>query len=135
MNTQDRIAPTSRPQRRILIALLACMAMTGMLVVFLDAAGVDKPDAFHVGLAFLLTTLIFGWYWYDSEYRSYQRTTLLNIAVIAIAILAIPYYLLRSRPVGERLAAMGRFVGFIVLLLIAMTLGAILLMFSIGTII
>ena len=45
----------------------------------------------------LFVFLIFAWYRLDSEKRGYPRTKWLNIAIVAIALLALPYYLIRSR--------------------------------------
>ena len=41
--------------------------------------------------------LIFWWYRIDSTNRSYKRSPLLNIGVIGIAAIALPYYFFRSR--------------------------------------
>lgn len=41
--------------------------------------------------------LVFLWYRIDSEQRSFKRSPWLNIGVIAIAIIALPYYFFRSR--------------------------------------
>ena len=41
--------------------------------------------------------LLFLWYRIDSEERSYRRSPWLNVCVIAIAILALPYYFFRTR--------------------------------------
>ena len=45
------------------------------------------------GFAFL----IFWWYRLDSSQAGYKRTPWLNVGVIAIAALALPYYFFRSR--------------------------------------
>jgi len=48
---------------------------------------------FLPGFAFLL----FIWYRIDSEQRSYKRSPWLNVCIIAVAIIALPYYFFRSR--------------------------------------
>ncbi|MEO6103197.1 MAG: hypothetical protein ABIP44_06115 [Pseudoxanthomonas sp.] len=52
-----------------------------------------------VDVAFMLLGLlfVFAWYRLDSDEQGYRRSVILNIAVIAITILALPYYLFRSR--------------------------------------
>lgn len=72
---------------------------------------------------FLFSFLAFYWYRLDSEARRYRRTRLLNTGVVAFAFAAMPYYLLRSRPRGERLGDVLRFLGFLVLLALAMAAG------------
>lgn len=37
------------------------------------------------------------WYYYDTEQIKYRRSPLLNICVIGIGVIAIPYYFFRSR--------------------------------------
>ena len=59
--------------------------------------------------------IIFIWYYYDSENNKFKRSPLLNIAVVAIGILAVPYYLFRSR--GLKLGALFTLYFIIVLLL------------------
>ena len=41
--------------------------------------------------------IIFLWYYYDTEEIKYQRNILLNMGVIFLAIIALPYYFFRSR--------------------------------------
>ena len=67
--------------------------------------------------------MIFAWYLADTQQRGYTRTALLNIAIILVSVVAVPYYLLRSRPRGQRLKAITRMLGVFVLLLLAMLAG------------
>jgi len=53
--------------------------------------------------------LVFTWYYLDSDERSYRRTPMLNIMVVAAGVLAIPYYLFRSRGAQRGLQAVGLF--------------------------
>lgn len=41
--------------------------------------------------------LIFAWYRLDSDQRGFRRSPGLNIGIIAVAIVGLPYYLFRSR--------------------------------------
>ena len=45
----------------------------------------------------LSALLIFLWYRFDTEQRSYRRTYLLNVGVVGLALIALPYYFFRSR--------------------------------------
>ena len=99
-----------------------------LLVAVTAVAGVvDAHDmALHVqsnGWA-VLSTLIFSYlsfYWYrlDSEARLYRRSRWLSVGVVMLAIVAVPYYLVRSRPAGQRGAALLRLVGFWLLMIAA----------------
>jgi hypothetical protein len=55
----------------------------------------------------------FAWYRLDSDQRSYRRTPLLNVAVIAIAAIALPYYFFRSRGAKRGFMALGVFILFV----------------------
>jgi hypothetical protein len=46
---------------------------------------------------FLSIALVFFWFRLDANERGYRRSPLLNISVIAIALVALPYYFFRSR--------------------------------------
>lgn len=48
-------------------------------------------------LILAMAMLIFLWYRLDSDEHGYVRTPLLNVSVVMVAALAIPYYLIRSR--------------------------------------
>ena len=41
--------------------------------------------------------LLFVWYRLDSEQRAFKRSVGLNVCIIGIAIVALPYYFFRSR--------------------------------------
>ena len=50
-----------------------------------------------VALSFLVLFLTFLWYRLDSDSRGFRRTPLLSAAIVGITILALPYYLFRTR--------------------------------------
>ena len=106
----------------VVILLLYFAALSGM-ASYLDARGVAEPQWSVVLTSLAGSLLVFWWYWTDSTLRAYRRSPLLNVAVVAIGFLAIPYYLLRSREKGQRLSAFARMLGFIVLLVVAMLIG------------
>jgi hypothetical protein len=95
--------------KHALIALLSVLAALSGVLSFLDAQGVAEPKSLQLGSTFVFSALTFAWFWLDSESRSYRRSPFLNIAVVALGLIAVPYYLIRSRPKGERLKAMGDF--------------------------
>lgn len=103
--------------------LLYLAALSGM-ASYLDARGIAEPQWSVILTSVAGSLLVFWWYWTDSTLRSYRRPPLLNVAVVAIGFLAVPYYLLRSREKGQRLRAFARMLGFIALMLGAMLIGA-----------
>ncbi len=52
-----------------------------------------------VDIAFMLVGvfLVFLWYRFDTDLMRYRRSPLLNVAVVALGLIALPYYFLRSR--------------------------------------
>lgn len=110
--------------KHILIAFLAAFAVLGFVLSYLEARGIQEPMAIQLGSTLVISMLTFAWFWFDSEARSYKRSPFLNIAIVALGAFAVPYYLARSRPKGQRLKAIGSFVGFVLLLLVALVVGA-----------
>jgi hypothetical protein len=59
---------------------------------------------------FLSIALIFFWFRLDANQRGYRRSPLLNVSVVALAIVALPYYFFRSRGFMRGALATGAFV-------------------------
>ena len=68
--------------------------------------------------------LVFAWYFLDSESHKHLRSKWLNIGVVALAFVAVPYYLLRSRPKGKKGVALLRCIGFVIFIGIFNVVGA-----------
>ena len=111
-----------KPNHILILLLIYIAALSGM-ISYLDTRGITEPQWSVVATTLLFSLLIFWWYWADSTSRSYRRSPLLNVAVIAVGFLAVPYYLLRSREKGQRLNAFARMLGFVVLILVAFVVG------------
>jgi peptidoglycan/LPS O-acetylase OafA/YrhL len=109
-----------------LLALLLAITAVSTVDSYLHAHQIREPGWWHLSATLALSLLIFGWYYFDSESRSYPRSTLLNIAVLGVAIVAIPYYLARSREKGKRLKAIIGLLGFCVLSIVFAALGQVL---------
>lgn len=110
--------------RHILGLILLWMAILGGMSAYLEAHRIREPTWSVVSTSIACSLLVFWWYWTDSALRSYRRSPLLNVAVVAFGFVAVPYYLLRSRPRGQRLKAMVCLLGFFVLLVAALFIGA-----------
>jgi hypothetical protein len=67
------------------------------------------PDEFVVSIdiPFMLVAafLLFFWFRLDSDERGYKRSPLLNVGVIALAVIVLPYYFFRTRGFARGLAA------------------------------
>jgi hypothetical protein len=99
-----------------------------LLVTFVDATvlhdGVRAPW-WNVVSSLIFSILCFSWYRLDSEQRQYRRSALLNVGVVALAVFAIPYYVVRSRPPGQKARALLRLGGFVLLLIAVSFCGAV----------
>jgi hypothetical protein len=103
--------------KNILWALLALMFACGMSDALYAASHVHMPVWWMLLSAFLLSFLPYYWYRLDSEARLYRRPRWMSTAVVAMAPIGIPLYLLRSRPQGGRLGSLARMSGFLRMML------------------
>ena len=99
-----------RPQlvRRVLVAILILGFISGVISGYYEADKVPEPVWSEIGTTLLTLFLILTWYHIDSNEHQYKRNIWLNVVILGFAIFGIPYYLMRSRPPGKRLAALGR---------------------------
>ena len=75
--------------------------------------GVEFPPTALV-FALIFIILIFAWYRIDSTQVGYPRSPWLNVGVIALGIVALPYYFFRSRGAKRGIVATGvMLLGFI----------------------
>lgn len=112
-----------KPKHILVLLLLYIAALSGM-TSYLDSRGIAEPQWSVVVTSIMASLLVFWWYWADSTSKSYRRSPLLNVAIVAVGFLAVPYYLLRSREEGRRLRAFARMLGFVLLMVVAMVVGA-----------
>ena len=94
---------TTKNKNLILVALAVVALLSGAAAQYFEP-GVAFP---RTDLLFLLTgvTLSFGWYYLDSEQIQFRRGKLLNVCVIALGIVALPYYFFRSRGLKKGLVS------------------------------
>ena len=78
-----------------ILASLALGFADGAAAYFLSPGQMFPPSSFVISIAALL--VIFMWYRADSEIRAFRRTPLLSMGVVGLPIVAIPYYLFRTR--------------------------------------
>ncbi|MEZ5541036.1 MAG: hypothetical protein R3F42_03235 [Pseudomonadota bacterium] len=94
--------------KHVVLGLLAATALlAGLLEPLLGARG--GPAWLDMVLSLGCAILVFTWYIFDTDEHAYRRTPLLNAMVVAAGVVAIPYYLLRSRGGQQGLRACGLF--------------------------
>ena len=82
--------------------LLTAIAAGAAAVVFKEASGTKLLVAEFVPVLAALA-FIFMWLHHDALEYGYRRSALLNIGIVAIALVFVPVYFVRARPKGKRL--------------------------------
>jgi hypothetical protein len=94
--------------RAIVLALLSIAAFADGIVHQLTAPG-EMYARSDIVFTLVAALLIFLWYRLDSDQMAYRRSPWLNVAVVAIGIIALPYYFFRSRGLARGAIAVGLF--------------------------
>lgn len=92
--------------------MLLGFAVVGGVDAYFEANAVGEPGWWGLVSTIVMSGVIFAWYYLDSEARSFPRSKWLNIAVVGVALVAIPYYVARSAEQGRRLTALVKLAGF-----------------------
>lgn len=90
----------------MVLAFLALCALADGITRQLTAPGEMFAQSDFV-FTVIGTLLIFMWYRFDSDERQYRRSPGLNVAMIAVVILALPYYFYKSRGFRKGSIAVG----------------------------
>lgn len=101
-----------RAARRWLWAALALNAAYGALQGWATASGGALARAGDFAYALLLLPLPYLWLRADAAARSQRRSLALSGAAIYLPWLAVPWYVLRSRPRGQRARAVLKALAF-----------------------
>lgn len=103
--------------RHALVIHFALLTLFGLAcgVSALDDA--DPPRWVNLAYMVASTVNLYRWYTLDAQERGYVRTSAMGGAMVLAAFGAIPVYLVKSRPVGQRRRALLRFLGALVLTL------------------
>jgi len=110
--------------KHVLGILLAFDLLAGVLDARDMALRTGSPLV-AVATTLVLSFLCFYWYRLDSDEHGYRRNKWLNIGVVMFALVAVPYYLARSRAAGKKVRALLRFAGFALLQLVAAFIGGV----------
>jgi hypothetical protein len=80
---------------KLVIAYLVLSVAEGVLSPVFYPGQVFSPITVAFMLAYLF--LVFWWYRVDSDVQKYSRSVWLNVGVICLNIIALPYYFFRTR--------------------------------------
>jgi len=121
----DGYDPVMTP-RGALVALLVLMFVSTLVEVGAGLSRRGEPVLWSLLTGLLSSFLGFYWFRLDRELRGWPRSRWLSVAIVTITPLAVPYYLVRSRPKGRKLRGLAGFAGYVFLMLVASMAGAIL---------
>lgn len=99
---------------KIIFGTLGVIALTLGATDYLVYNNPVIRNYLSIALLLIAFILIFYWYLLDSKHQGYQRSVLLNIGVVAVTWVALPYYLFRSRKDAARFYAIGAFILLII---------------------
>ncbi|CAN5446873.1 hypothetical protein BH10PSE17_BH10PSE17_07230 [soil metagenome] len=93
----------SKAKWGVIITMAVLSFVSGVATQWFWPGQVNSP----VDVAFAIASSIaaFAWYRLDSDQRAYPRSFWLNVAVIGLTLIALPYYFFRSRGAGGGLKA------------------------------
>jgi amino acid transporter len=95
----------SRAKKYVIGALAIIAVINGVANQLSTAREVMSQQDLAFGL--IGVALIFIWYRLDAEEREFRRSAVLNTMVVAVAFIALPYYLFRTRGLSKGAIATG----------------------------
>lgn len=129
-------APDTRRQKHTaLIALVGAAVVLGIVDTALGLPSTDSAGrlAFTFGGNIALLLIGFRWLQIDATELAIRRPTWLNVGIILLAAVFVPYYLYKTRPADHRLPAIAGFFGLIFACMIGSAIGALLMTSISGT--
>ncbi|MBA5686834.1 hypothetical protein [Rugamonas apoptosis] len=112
-------------KRKIQFFLLVMFCVMGLASGFFARRNLSEPTWWALFSTVSISVAVFWWYCIDSAQKEFTRSFWLNVGVVAIAPIAIPWYVFRSNERGLRLRAVGRVLGFSCLLFLAGIVGGV----------
>lgn len=85
--------------------MLIVAFISGAISGYFEAGDLQEPLWSELISTALLLFLLLSWYHIDSNEHQYQRNVWMTVAIIGFALVAVPYYLVRSRVPGKKLSA------------------------------
>ena len=106
--------PRSQLKGTLLWLLIAASAISGVIYALGLPPRTEQPIDIAFGIA--ISCVIFLWYCADAHERNYRRSVLLNVCVVFLYVVALPYYFFRSRGLRGGFAAVSKSFLFVILM-------------------
>ncbi len=118
-----------RQKQAALAAMLGVSLVTGILVAALapESGAADVPMWVQLLANLALLLLGFRWLQIDSAQLDIRRPLWLNIGIILLAAIFVPYYFYKTRPPGARLVPIVSFFGLVMACAMASAIGTVLM--------
>jgi hypothetical protein len=122
-------ADTRRQKQTTLISLIGVSLVLGIVDVALALPLDDSPGrlAFTLGGNLALLLIGFRWLQIDARELDIRRPNWLNVGIILLAAVFVPYYLYKTRPANHRLPAIAGFFGLVFTCMLGTAIGAMLM--------
>jgi hypothetical protein len=79
------------------LALLGAVSLVGPILEVAFTGSVEPYGKFELGETIVSVALIFWWYHLDKHEHNYEAGPLMNAGMVALTLVAMPIYLIRSR--------------------------------------
>lgn len=122
--------PIRQRKNAALIALLGVSLLFGILDSVFGARSGDQAAQTTLMFASNISVLLIGFRWLhlDALQLDIRRPNWLNVAIILMAAVFVPYYFYKTRPAGLRAAAIGRFFLLVFACMCASAVGALVML-------
>src|SRR5437867_83989 len=80
-----------------LLALLPVLSLAFGCLEYGPLHGPERGSALLTLHALASLALVFAWFWIDARDRAYRASVFLRVAMLILTVVALPYYLFRSR--------------------------------------
>ena len=95
-------------EKPLRLTLLGFIFAYAIVAGFYFGAKIPQPKLMPL-LSFLVIPLTYAWYYADSQKRNLKRSSSMGAAMILATAIAVPVYLVRSRPKGTRIKSVGKY--------------------------
>jgi len=131
----NEVDPRQARKNQVLAAVFGVSFVIGALLAVLHPELFANPSAMpaametirgsglNIAYQFAVLLLCFGWLELDSRQLGIRRPWWLNLGVVFLTSLFVPYYLYKTRPAGQRGAAVLAYFGVLLGSVVAMMAG------------
>jgi hypothetical protein len=109
--------------KRLALAILAFISLVSPMIERVATGRVETFGTFGMVETVISLVVLFWWYHVDKQERNYRAGPLMNGGVLAVAIVALPVYFIRSRGWKKGALAIGLALAFLGATLVLSELG------------